>query len=49
MLLANEIDPSMSPACVYKLSPEFQKYTLQVFRGALAQARKKSGEECKIF
>jgi hypothetical protein len=24
MLLANEIDPSMSPACVYKLSPEFQ-------------------------
>ncbi|KAK4028825.1 hypothetical protein OUZ56_021843 [Daphnia magna] len=46
MFLENKIEPSALPAFVYKQSPEFQKYSLNVFRTAFNEIKAKSGLAC---
>ncbi|XP_045022892.1 uncharacterized protein LOC116930516 [Daphnia magna] len=49
MFLENKIEPSALPAFVYKQSPEFQKYSLNVFRTAFNEIKAKSGLALKPY
>ena len=47
MFLENKIEASSPPSLVYKQSPEFQKYSLNVFRTAFNEMKAKIGLACK--
>lgn len=49
MFAENKIDPNALPASVYKLSPEFQKYSKDVFRTAFGQLKTRYGLARKYF
>ena len=48
MFKDEKISADTSPANVYKLEPEFQKYNLNVFRTAFYELRQKHGVGCKF-
>ena len=48
IMVDRQIEPTATPATVYKLSPEFKKYSLTVFRTAFNELKAKTGLTCNI-